>query len=209
MHAALDALVASWPARGEATATSTKPPISPAISPQGIAIDADLRRQLEVHCLDCHDREPERPDLSRPLLERAVVLDMLESVSFGTMPKDHPLAEPDRQRFVDAFIGSMWSGADAANARAYFVDRDIAAPAFRPEVTLRLIAQVAGTHASGSWRMMETAVRSNFQQVTPGFAVIAGLAATDACRASFKRGPQRSRCIADALRLQNLTPRAP
>jgi hypothetical protein len=172
-----------------------------------VAITGELHAGLEAHCLDCHDREHarERPDLSAPALERATVVALLDAVASGTMPKDQPLAHAERDRLLAAFIAATWSGADADAARAYFIDRRRALPAYRPELSFSLIHHIAGATPPTSWRLMETAVRSDVQQVTPGFITVTGLAAIEACREAHKEAVERKRCIADAVKLSNLT----
>src|SRR4029077_1253444 len=131
-----------------------------------------------------------RPDMSRPELDRRTVVAMLEAAAFGHMPKDQPLAEPERTRFIEVFIPSLWTGADAEAARGYFVDRSSAMPAYRPEVTFALIHDIAKAPGATSWRMMENAVRSNVQQLTPGLITVTGLEAIEACRATSKTREQ-------------------
>ena len=172
-----------------------------------IAITTDLHARLEAHCLDCHDREHahDRPDLSPAALGRATAVAVLEAVASGTMPKDQPLARSERRRLLEAFIAATWSGDDADAARAYFIDHSRALPAYRPELAFSLIHHIAGATQPPRWRMMENAVRSSFQQVSPGFVTVTSLAAIEACRQTHKTHAERSRCIADAVKLSNLT----
>ncbi|MBS1118477.1 MAG: hypothetical protein H6Q90_705 [Deltaproteobacteria bacterium] len=206
MRTSLHALVTVWPARhAAATAQRTPEPARPprdTISPVG-----ELHAQLETHCLDCHDHEAGRPDLSAARLDRSTVVGMLETVAFGKMPKDHPLAEPERTRFLDAFIGSIWAGPDATAARAYFIDRSDAIPSYRPEVAFALIHRIASAKGPTSWRMMEDSVRSDLQQVTPGLITVTSLAAIEACRVKYKTRAELDRCISDAIKLSNLSGR--
>jgi hypothetical protein len=168
-------------------------------------VTPDLHAQLEAHCLDCHEKEAGRPDLSTARFERHTVVSMLEAVTSGKMPEEHPLPELERGRFLDAFIASIWTGADADAARAYFVDRSTAIPAYRPEVAFALIHRSAKATAPTSWRMMENSVRSDVQQVTPGFVTVTSLAAIEACRERNTTRAERNRCISDAVKIGNLS----
>jgi hypothetical protein len=56
--------------------------------------------------------------------------------------------------------------------------------------------------------MMENAVRSDVQQLSPGFVSLAAVSAISACKETHAKREDRARCIQDALRLSNLTPRS-
>jgi hypothetical protein len=210
MRSVLLAFAADWPASGAAIVATGQPAsLNPGgARPDSVAMAADLQTELSTRCLDCHDsdHEPDLPDLSTPHLPRAIAISALQEVAFGTMPKDDPLPEPERTRVLERLIDSLWSGADRASARSYFIDRNAAIPAFRPELTLALIHQTAHADRPASWRMMENAVRSDRQQVTPGLATVMGIATIEACSQRFEPGAERSRCITDTLRLDLLSP---
>jgi len=76
-----------------------------------------------------------------------------------------------------------------------------------PHEFVRLLAHddIARATQPTSWRMMENAIRSSVQQLTPGFITVTGVAAIEACREAHKAPAERSRCIADAVKLSNLT----
>ncbi|MBS1121507.1 MAG: hypothetical protein H6Q90_3735 [Deltaproteobacteria bacterium] len=206
MRISLQTLVTEWPAR-HAAATARLTP-EPARTPRDtIAPVGDLHAQLETHCLDCHDHEAGIPDLSAPRLDRSTVVGMLETVAFGKMPKDHPLPEPERTRFLNAFITSIWAGPDATAAHAYFVDRSDAIPSYRPEVAFALIHRIASAKGPTSWRMMEDSIHSNLQQVTPGFVTVTTLAAIEACHKNHKTRAEREHCVSDSIKLGNLSGR--
>jgi hypothetical protein len=224
MRASLQALVAGWSGGGRGPSSEAPPRpgavgavptgTGPARGPrQAVTVTGELRAQLAAHCLDCHEHQKDRPDLAAPQLERRIAIDMLSAVAFGGMPKDRPLAEPARSRFIDALVAELWSGADAAAARSYFVGGMAALPAYRPEIAFELIhhganAQGAASPASSpAWRMIENAVRPNVQQVTSGLVTTTTLEAIAACRASTKTRAERDRCIAEAVRLANLSSR--
>lgn len=201
MHRALLEVVASWSGRPPAASAAAAP--APAEPGRDIPIAPAQARQLDAHCLDCHDGNQARVDLSAPTLSRATMIAMLADVAFGRMPKNAALPQAERRSFVDAFIPAVWSGADADAARSYFADGMVALPAYRPEVVLDLV------HASGRaappWRMLEAFVRSDLQQVTPGLAAISSVAAIEACHAEQgKSQAEIDRCIANAIRIANL-----
>ena len=212
MRRALLALVDDWSRRPEAARAAAPAPISPqpaapdgdARAPRTVAVPPPLARQLEAHCLDCHDRDPALLDLSAARLPRAEVVTMLADVAFGRMPKNAAMAPAERRRFVEAVVPAMWSGADAEAARSFFATGMVALPAYRPEVVLDLV------HASGGaarpWRMLEAFVRSDLQQVTPGLVTISSVAAIEACDRTEKGKPQSEidRCIMNAIRLANV-----
>jgi hypothetical protein len=207
MRAALLAYAATWTAPTAVVSPTDAPPArrDPAAP---IVVTKPLRQQLETYCLDCHEHEPGRPDLATAQLDRRVVVAMLEQTAFGNMPKDQPLPEADRARFLESLIDLAWVGEDAVAARHFFIDRWTALPAYRPEVAFELIHDAAGGHGAASWRMMESAVHSNLQQLTPGMLSATGLEAIATCRAAHTDRTERARCIADAVRLQNLSGRA-
>jgi hypothetical protein len=206
MRVSLRALAAAWGARPVMAEPAPTPPAPPRAS---IDVGAALHAQLEAHCLDCHagsDRPKGQPDLAAVRLDRKAVVGMLEAVAFGRMPKDAPLPELEREQFLDAFIAAVWTGPDAVSAHDYYVDRIAALPAYRAEVAFALIHRSAGGgSAAPSWRLMETSVRSNVQQVTPGLAAVTGLAAIEACREAHQARADRARCIADAVKLSTMS----
>lgn len=205
MRRALLALVEDWSNRPAGPRAAAAP--ARAGADHRVAVTPALTGQLEAHCLDCHDHDAARVDLSRSELARATVVAMLADVAFGRMPKNAPLALPERRKFVDSFVPALWSGEDADAARTYFAGGMMALPAYRPEVVLDLVH--AGGHAAPPWRMLEPFVRSDLQQVTPGLAAISSVAAVEACDRSEHGKPQSEidRCIANAIRLAAMASR--
>jgi hypothetical protein len=201
MRAALALVVETW---GPGAAIARTPSIK--ASKTTVSITPELRTLIENKCLDCHDHEEGRPDLSGTQLGRLEVVDVLEAVASGRMPKDAVLHGAERSAFLGAFIDSMWSDEDARAAQSYFVDRFVALPAYPPEVAFELIHRAAKSKMPGSvsgWRMIENGVRPDVQQMTAGFITVTALQAIEACRDAGTR-EARDRCIADALKLQNL-----
>lgn len=202
MQRALLEVVDSWSGRPPAASPAAPPPPPP--PGRDIPVAPALARQLDAHCLDCHDGNPARLDLSAPKLPRTTVIAMLANVAFGRMPKNAALPPAERRSFVETFIPAVWSGADADAARSYFADGMVALPAYRPEVVLDLVH--ADRTTAPPWRMLEAFVRSDLQQVTPGLAAISSVAAIEGCHASVQGKPQAEidRCIANAIRIANL-----
>lgn len=205
MRVALRVLVDTWPARRAAPAAPLAPPPPSGRRRGQVAVTGELHALLDAHCLDCHDHQAGRPDLGTPQLDDRTVAAMLDDVSAGTMPKDQPLGERDRRAFLEAFIAATWTGADAEAARGYFVDRATALASYRPEVAFALIHHIANASGKPSWRMMESSVRPNLQQVSPGMITVTGLEAIEACRKTSTTRAERERCIDHALELQNLS----
>ena len=208
MRAALLQLAESWQSIGGTPPVTAELAVgAPTPSrPEKIANTGAIKHALDDRCNDCHDAEPGRPDFTTPELERGEVLDILDAVAFGRMPKKHPLPTADRAAFLDLFIDAIWDKAGAETARAFFQGGMEALPAYRPEVVFELIHQTATEEGKTPWRMFERIPRSALQQVTPGLAAVTGLAAIEACRAAYKVRADIDRCIHQSLQLKNLAP---
>ncbi len=214
MRQALEVFVREWPSRhrmpAAMPAVATKPsPTTEAPRAQTVALTGALREHLDKYCMDCHDKEADRVDLSVATLDRKATIEVIDAVAFGRMPKDDPMPAPERARMIEPFLHALWSDADATAARAYYIDRSLSLPSYRPEVIFELIHRSAGAKGTTGWRMMENAVRSDVQQLTPGLVTLSGLAAIEACREAHKTREERDRCISDAVKLENLTGQAP
>jgi hypothetical protein len=163
-----------------------------------VTLTKEQHAALESLCTDCHDNSGEITDFTTATLPRATVINMLTNVSFGRMPKDDPMDSVDRKQFLERFIPTLWTGADAARARAYLVDRMMALPAFRPEVMFDLIEQRVGKRG-GPWRTLEQDGRGADAQVTPGLVTIFGVATVEACRAAHSTREEIDRCLEAAV----------
>jgi hypothetical protein len=208
MRVALMQLAETWqktrppePASAQLAVATTAPS-----RPEKIANSGAIKRALDDRCNDCHDAQPGRPDFTKSELERGEVLDVLDAVAFGRMPKKHPLPTADRTAFLDVFIDALWDKSQAETARAFFQGRMEALPAYRPEVVFELVHQTATEEGKTPWRMFERVPRSALQQVSPGLAAVTGLAAIEACRTAYKVRTDIDRCIRQALQLKNLAP---
>ena len=203
MRTAMKVLVERWPSLGGQRA---KPePSQPGHAlPEMVAVNTAMARQLDEHCLSCHDAEAGRIDLSKPALGRRDVVMMLELVSHGQMPKDSPLEAEQRRTFLDSFIAGIWSGADATAARAYYIENYEALPAYRPEVIFDVLHRSAGAKQENHWRLLEDKTPSEQQQLSPGLLTVAGLAALESCQERKLKGAELERCLAQALRIDNL-----
>jgi hypothetical protein len=197
MRAALDRLVATWPKRTTdvpvptVAASDTRPP--------RVAVTPGLQKQLADHCVSCHDAEPGRPSFSVTELDHRTAIAMLDAVAFGVMPKGRRLAEADRVRLVTTLIDATFARRDVDGARGFYLGRARALPSLRPELVFDLIH-----HAPpDDWRMLETYLRSDVAQVTPGFAVLTAVGVIEACRGTHQAA-EHERCISDALRIDNL-----
>jgi hypothetical protein len=204
MRATLSELARSW---SEVAPRSVPAATNRSEKTDTIALTPELRGRLNGLCMDCHDKEPDRPDFSPDHLRRGDVVDVLESVAYGKMPKDDPLADAARNEFLEAFIAAIWSGADADAARTYYIGRNTTIPAYRPEVAFAMIHRTTGATTKPPWRMLENAVRPRLLQLAPGLLTVEGLAAIEACRERNTARADIDRCIASAMKLENLTSR--
>lgn len=205
MRAALQLLIDDW---GKHTRRPEPPAVAKASPARGpVVVEGERNAQLEALCVDCHDHEPDRVNLMATELDRKTVVAMLESVSSRRMPKNNPLSQADRNKFLRVYIDALWAGQDAEEARQYFIERTNALPVFRPEVAFALIHSKARDTTPSSWRMVENAARPNYQQLTPGFAAITGLEAIAACRTGNRTREERQRCLSEAIKLEHMTGR--
>lgn len=203
MRTALLQLVDQWP-RLDAAAPA-RPAAADAPSDGEVAVSPAARKQIEAHCTDCHDgSDHDVPDFTRPTMPRDLALRALDAVAFGSMPKDRALVSADRAALLDPLVGAMWAGPDAAAARSYYVGRMLALPAYRPEVILSLVHQRAGATESNAWRALETSIRPNAAQASPGLLTEVALAAIEACRQHNAERAAIDACIAAALRLEDI-----
>jgi hypothetical protein len=203
MRAALHQLVAQWPrldGAGAQQVAASEPP-----STGEVTVTAAVRRQIDARCADCHDgSDANVPDFSKPSLPRDQALRMLDAVAFGTMPKNRPLASPERAELIEPMIAAMWAGGDAVAARGYYVDRMLALPAYRPEVTWGLVHQRAGATEAIPWRAIEMSTRPSASQASPGFLTQTALDAIAACRQRHKDRAQIDACITGALHIEDI-----
>jgi hypothetical protein len=203
MRATLLQLVAEWPRLAAPSADVAATPATPAHGP--LAVTGELAHALGP-CLDCHDHEPGRPDLSAHELDRDTAIAAIDAVAFGTMPKGHPLSRDDRAAFVRPFIAALWSGADQTAARTFFLGRMTSLPAYRPEIAFGLVHEAAGAPGAQPWRMIETTVGADAQMTSPGLLTTVGLEAIESCRATHHTRDEIDRCIEAATRLERIAP---
>lgn len=202
MKTALLQLVAAWPSLEPAL-----PAMSPSTAQAGEVIDVApaVRAQLEARCTDCHDgSDANVPDFTQPRMARALALQALDAIAYGTMPKDRPLASAERATAMAPLIGALWTGADAETARGYFVGRMRALPAYRPEVSFGLVHQRAAAAQPTAWRLMEQSTRPSASQANPGMLTGLALQAIMACRQQHAQRAEIDTCIAQALQLSDI-----
>jgi hypothetical protein len=200
MRAALLDLARQWSQAEPAPA-----PIATAADGSGdITVSTAIRHDLDEHCMDCHDHDPTRPDFSPATLSRATVVDMLDQIAYGAMPRNDPLASAPRAELVESLIEATFPADQATVARDYYLGRMAALPAYRPEVIFSMIHQRAGAEGLGDWRMMERSTRTDVQPTTPGLVIGAGVEAIEACKQRHTNRAEIDACIAASLRLENL-----
>lgn len=170
-----------------------------------IALSPRLRALVEEHCGDCHGEGAPARDLRPAALPRATLAQMLTNVAFEVMPKDGPLAPEARLAVVTELIASLWSGErERIEASHYFGDRMRALPIHRGPQVVELVRRRAGGEGRGQIRLMETTVRQDQAQLTPGFAAVIGLEALRACKAAGHEGAALERCLEAATEPREL-----
>lgn len=201
MHDALLQLVDEWP-RFERAGDRPVVPSKP-VTTGDVAIAPAVRELIDTHCVDCH-ADSEVADLTADKLPRALVVEMLDAVAFGRMPKDAPFGSAERAAMLEPLIGAMWSGEDAKLASSYYVSRMRALTALRPEVTFSLVHQRSGATSGGDWRMMERSIRPEAIQASPGVITQTALEAVAACKKVSTARADVDKCIERSLRLEDV-----
>jgi hypothetical protein len=193
-----------------------QPPVVPH-SNLTVAIDAPLRKQLDNHCVECHDAgrysderatEDTQPfDLGGRELSRTFVVRMVDRVAFGMMPKDAPLDTAAREELVDLLIDALWTDSQARNeAREYYLGQKRGLPAQQIDNSLSAIDGLAAARPAISWGALERGLWPDQSTITPGLLTLTSLEALDACRqASRDSGAKLDVCLARATSLQLLS----
>jgi hypothetical protein len=206
VRGSLLALAGDWHATPAPAAPAARPAVPSVRAPAAsVAVSSELAHELE-RCDSCHDGAAGIVDLTQTSIDRSTVIEMLENVAFGRMPKNDPLSEAERTKFLTTFIDTLWTGKDAELASDHFIARARALPAYRPEIMIDLMRQHAGdrTAKPTRWRIMENHPRAEIQQLTPGLATIGSLAAIEACRRAQPAGGSIGACLDSTLELENL-----
>jgi len=184
MKVALVRYAASWRKPGAAPAKSVA--VEPGTG-SGIAVGPALRKELDDHCVDCHDGEPNGGPGAPPLdfrgaLTRTTLVRMTDQAAFGMMPKDHPLDPTLRLEVVGLMIDTLWADPTArSEARTYYLGRSRGMPAQQIDNALHTIDQLAHAPTGGTWGALERGIWSDQATITPGFLAITGLEAVRAC----------------------------
>jgi hypothetical protein len=210
MKVALERYAARW--RGEPHAPPA-PPI-PTVAAAGtappgeIAVSPPLRATLDRYCGDCHDSSqppysdsPDHDDVAfnftGAALPRRLVVDMLDNVGFGTMPKKGPLDPPQREQVVHLLVDTLWHD-DGTRAQAlhYYLGRDRGLPAQQIDNAFYFIDTTARATSGVSWGALERALWSDQATITPGFVATTSLEALRACeQASKTQGTRLEDCL--------------
>jgi hypothetical protein len=195
MRVALLRYAESYGRHPATTSPADLPP--PSAAPEGhIALSPTVRALVEEHCGDCHSSGSATRDFRPAFLARATVEQMLNDVAFERMPKDTKLEQGVRAQLVSELIASLWSGdRERHEAFHYFGDRLRALPIHRGSLAFDLVRRRADTTTKGRLRLMETTVRQDQAQFTPGFAMQVGLEAIRACKASGNKHDALDRCV--------------
>jgi hypothetical protein len=220
MKVALERYAVKWREASQAAPKARVEPI--AVAPAGappkvVAIPPALRKQLDGHCVDCHDKgtytdaaetEDVRPFDFRPdRLPRALLVRMTDQVAFGMMPKDDPLDDPDREEVVTALIDTLWATPQArAEAERYYLGRGRGLPAQQFDNALDTIDGVAGARPHVAWGALERGLWPDQSTVTPGFLAVMSLEALGACKQAHPQGSAALHdCLVDATSLRGLS----
>lgn len=201
MHDALLQLVDEWPRFERA---GDRPPVPGTPTTTGdVVIAPAVRTLIDTHCVDCHT-ESGVADISANALPRALVVEMLDAVAFGRMPKDAPFGAVERAAILEPLIAAMWSGEDAKLASGYYVSRMRALTALRPDVTFTLVHQRSGATSGGDWRIMERSISPDALQASPGMITQSALESVAACKKMNIARAAIDTCIERSLRLEDL-----
>jgi hypothetical protein len=190
MRTSMEALAAEW----STTAAAKAPIVGVASADATLTVTKPQHEQLDKWCFACHEDSAPVADFSPATLPRTTMVEMLSNVASGRMPKDDPLDDNDRRDFIETFIPTLWSGADAVAARAYFVERMAALPAYRPEIIIDTTEARVGGRGT-PWRLLEQTGRPDRAQLTPGLVTIYGVATLEACRAAHTAPADVERCL--------------
>jgi hypothetical protein len=166
--------------RARDTAVAVEPPAPHA----GSGMSPSLRGELDRWCVDCHDASSENGDFTKFDLPRKTLVGMTDKVAFGTMPKEHELESGERRRIVTLLIDQLWpDAAQRAEAVRYFVGRGRGLPAQQIDNVLFQISQLVATPPKLDWGILERALWTDQNTVTPGVIGLTALEALRACRA--------------------------
>jgi len=209
---------ASAPAPAPPPAAAPAPPAAPApaagsgsgsaapAAPALVAIGAALRRQLDRHCIDCHDEAPytesadgdTRPfDFRGAALPRPLLVSMADQAAFGVMPKGQTLDPAAREEVVGLLVDALWAEPAAREeARRYYLGRGRGLPAQQIDNALHAIDHLARAPSELAWGALERGIWSDQSTITPGFLAITALEALRACaRAGEGSGASLESCL--------------
>jgi hypothetical protein len=166
-----------------------------------VAVNPALRAELDAHCSACHDGDP-NVSFVQPAISRRTMIEMLNRVSFKTMPKGQPLSNADREGLLTTMIESLWSEPAARQrAEAYFLRWDRAGRALGIGTSLGVLrSRVGAPSSSKPPATVDALIGGEYRQLTPGYATVLALQALEMCRAAgLGEGAARERCLSHAL----------
>jgi mono/diheme cytochrome c family protein len=169
-------------------APSSNDAVAAAADAPDVTLSSSLRRRLDAHCMECHDKGDDF-DFNGASLPRDVVEHMLEQVGFGVMPKTaEGLSGAEREALIADLSGVLFGNeSERKIAVEWFTSAFRPHPVHRYRSTFDTVAQRAGgARATVALRGVESAVDQANMVFSPTMAVSAGVAALKECRAKHK-----------------------
>ncbi|MCA9541551.1 MAG: hypothetical protein KC620_21785, partial [Myxococcales bacterium] len=161
-----------------------------------VTISDALRRDLDNHCMECHD-EGDAFDFNGMAFDRERVETMAELVAFEVMPKTpRGLDDAVRRRMTEELVDLLWTKPETrAQAMAFYCDGMRAYPAHRFFSAMGAVKALAGGEKGVSVSVVESSVRQSLQRYSPGFATATALNGLASCKAAGKTGEALVECI--------------
>ena len=184
-----------------------------------VAIDAELRSDINRFCVACHDHDgPEldptnasvggaynfRPDK----LPRALMVRMADQIAFGNMPQAPiTMSGQEREGLARRIIAALWDDQDARDeAASYYVGKLRSLPAHQIDTVFDLIASATGgLSTSAGWGLLERAIYSEDFTYTPNYAATTALQALEGCVEAGHVDDELEACLERGTSLDLLT----
>lgn len=190
LRVALERLLDRRLGRGAPAATAAAP----------AATAGALPALLRTHCADCHTGGGERVDLSRADLASPVLLQALEEVSAGRMPRSFPpLGRTERARLVDALIVAWPRPDERAGLREVYTSALHALPALPAHAIQQVIHDRAGLAGEpDAWAIPNPygLLGRRHVQLTPDLMLFMSMQAVKACKQQPRAGEDLAACAA-------------
>ncbi len=159
-----------------------------------------LPELLRSHCADCHagsDRG-DLPDLSRAELAPPVLMQALEEVSAGRMPKSFPpLGNAERARLIDALIAAWPKPDERAGLRQVYTSALHALPTLPPHVIQKVVHDRVGLDGDpDAWAIPNPygLLGRRHLQLTPDLMLFMTMQSVKACKQKPRPGEDLGAC---------------